>query len=135
MAQSPTPAAPAPEGPIHHPPLKGGQLAVATIVVALATFMTVLDTSIANVAIPTEQASVNNPLFNQQIDSTQSVLQLDTQSAHALFDADVNTQAAVMGLDDFFYISTFIFILMIPLIWITRPVKGEGGGDAAAGAH
>jgi DHA2 family multidrug resistance protein len=83
----------------------------------------------------TEQASVNNPLFNQQIDSTQSVLHLDTQSAHALFDAAVNTQAAMMGLDDFFYISTFIFILMIPLIWITRPVEGEGGGDAAAGAH
>jgi len=34
------------------PPLKGRQLVVATIVVALATFMTVLDTSIANVAIP-----------------------------------------------------------------------------------
>jgi DHA2 family multidrug resistance protein len=52
MAQSPAPPAPAPEAPIHHPPLKGGQLVVATIVVALATFMTVLDTSIANVAIP-----------------------------------------------------------------------------------
>jgi DHA2 family multidrug resistance protein len=35
------------------PPLKGGQLVLATIVVALATFMNVLDSSIANVAIPT----------------------------------------------------------------------------------
>src|SRR5580693_3490572 len=35
------------------PPLKGGQLVLATIAVALATFMNVLDTSIANVAIPT----------------------------------------------------------------------------------
>jgi len=33
-------------------PLKGGQLVLATVAVALATFMTVLDTSIANVAIP-----------------------------------------------------------------------------------
>ena len=44
------PAAPPPAPP---PPLKGGQLVLATIAVALATFMNVLDTSIANVAIPT----------------------------------------------------------------------------------
>ena len=35
------------------PPLRGRQLVLATIAVALATFMTVLDSSIANVAIPT----------------------------------------------------------------------------------
>src|SRR5471030_428080 len=38
--------------PAPQAPLKGGQLALATVAVALATFMTVLDTSIANVAIP-----------------------------------------------------------------------------------
>ena len=35
------------------PPLHGVKLVIATIVVALATFMIVLDSSIANVAIPT----------------------------------------------------------------------------------
>jgi DHA2 family multidrug resistance protein len=35
------------------PPLTGGKLVLATIAVALATFMNVLDSSIANVAIPT----------------------------------------------------------------------------------
>ncbi len=35
------------------PPLQGAQLVIATIVVALATFMIVLDSSIANVALPT----------------------------------------------------------------------------------
>jgi DHA2 family multidrug resistance protein len=82
----------------------------------------------------TEQASVNNPVFNQQIDSTQSLLHLNPQSAHALFDFTVNTQAAMMGLNDIFFISAVIFILIIPLIWITRPSKGGGGPDAA-GAH
>ena len=82
----------------------------------------------------TEQASVDNPVFNQQIGSTQSLLHLDTQSAHAMFDFTVNTQAAMMGLDDIFYISAVIFLLIIPLIWITRPGKGAGGADAA-GAH
>src|SRR5271155_1857278 len=45
---------PAASGPfIPPPPLTGGKLVLATIVVALATFMNVLDSSIANVAIPT----------------------------------------------------------------------------------
>src|SRR5216683_26252 len=34
-------------------PLTGGRLVLATLAVALATFMNVLDSSIANVAIPT----------------------------------------------------------------------------------
>src|ERR1700722_375549 len=40
-------------GPLTPPPLTGGKLVLATLAVALATFMTVLDSSIANVAIPT----------------------------------------------------------------------------------
>ncbi len=38
--------------PAAHPPLAGGTLALGTLVVSLATFMNVLDTSIANVSIP-----------------------------------------------------------------------------------
>ncbi|HTH74590.1 MAG TPA: DHA2 family efflux MFS transporter permease subunit, partial [Trinickia sp.] len=37
----------------HHPPLSGAQLVIGTIAVSLAVFMNVLDTSIANVSIPT----------------------------------------------------------------------------------
>ncbi|HLX00763.1 MAG TPA: DHA2 family efflux MFS transporter permease subunit, partial [Trinickia sp.] len=51
-APSAAPAAPA-APPAPPPPLQGAQLALATLAVALATFMNVLDTSIANVAIPT----------------------------------------------------------------------------------
>ncbi|HTD03960.1 DHA2 family efflux MFS transporter permease subunit [Undibacterium sp.] len=39
--------------PLAFPPLTGGKLVMATLAVALATFMNVLDSSIANVAIPT----------------------------------------------------------------------------------
>jgi DHA2 family multidrug resistance protein len=81
-----------------------------------------------------ESASINNPLFNQQIGKAESLLHLNTQSAYALFDSSLNTQAAMLGLNDIFYISAFIFVLIIPLIWITRPAKG-GAADAAAGAH
>src|SRR6201992_1273431 len=36
-----------------HPPLQGAKLVIGTIAVSLAVFMNVLDTSIANVSIPT----------------------------------------------------------------------------------
>ncbi len=83
----------------------------------------------------TEQANIDNPVFNETIASLQSHLHLGVQSAHALFDAMVTRQAAVMGLDDYFYASTFLFILIIPLIWITRPVKGGGDSAEASAAH
>ena len=46
------PAPAAPSGPPVFAPLQGGQLVLGTIALSLATFMNVLDTSIANVSIP-----------------------------------------------------------------------------------
>jgi len=40
------------QAPAAHPPLTGGTLALGTMVVSLATFMNILDVSIANVSIP-----------------------------------------------------------------------------------
>ena len=42
----------APVSPVEHPPLTGSALVMATIALSAATFMNVLDTSIANVSIP-----------------------------------------------------------------------------------
>ena len=39
-------------GPAEHAPLRGAQLAIGAVALSLATFMNVLDTSIANVSIP-----------------------------------------------------------------------------------
>ena len=48
------PAAPPapPTKPVAFAPLKGGELVLGTIALSLATFMNVLDSSIANVSIP-----------------------------------------------------------------------------------
>ncbi|HEX7436913.1 MAG TPA: DHA2 family efflux MFS transporter permease subunit, partial [Caldimonas sp.] len=52
LAASPA-AAPAPVRPgVVYPPLRGGQLVLGTFALSLATFMNVLDSSIANVSIP-----------------------------------------------------------------------------------
>jgi len=50
---APAPARPpAPPAVVAFPPLRGGALVLGTIALSLATFMNVLDTSIANVSIP-----------------------------------------------------------------------------------
>lgn len=41
-----------PNAPAEHPPLKGTPLVLGTVALSLATFMNVLDTSIANVSLP-----------------------------------------------------------------------------------
>lgn len=51
--QAPRPQAPIAPAPMSPPPLTGARLALGSFAVALATFMNVLDSSIANVAIPT----------------------------------------------------------------------------------
>jgi MFS transporter, DHA2 family, multidrug resistance protein len=82
----------------------------------------------------TEQANINNPAFMQSMQTTQAMFHVNEAQARGMFDFSVNTQAAMMGLDDIFFASAVIFILIIPLIWITKRAKG-GGGSAAAGAH
>src|ERR1700744_834867 len=47
------PAAPVPQAPVAAAPLKGGQLGITALVLALGTFMQVLDSTIANVSLPT----------------------------------------------------------------------------------
>jgi DHA2 family multidrug resistance protein len=83
----------------------------------------------------TEQASVNNPIYQSSIASSQTLLHLDQSQAQGLFDFNVTAQAAMLGLNDIFWISALIFLMIIPLVWVTRPVKGGGGGAAASGAH
>jgi DHA2 family multidrug resistance protein len=82
----------------------------------------------------TEVANSGNPVFAHQIEMIGSLLHSSKNAANGLFDSMLNTQAAMMGLNDIFYVSAIIFLLIIPLIWITRPVKGGGGAEAAA-AH
>jgi MFS transporter, DHA2 family, multidrug resistance protein len=83
----------------------------------------------------TEQSSINNPTFTSSIASSQSLLGINQNQASGLFDLNVTAQAAMLGLNDVFWISALIFLLIIPLIWFTRPVRGGGGAAASSAAH
>jgi DHA2 family multidrug resistance protein len=48
----------------------------------------------------------------------------------------VDQQSCMLAANDVFYISALIFLLLIPLVYLTRPTHaGAGSADAAAGAH
>ncbi|MDC6240803.1 MFS transporter, partial [Ralstonia solanacearum] len=55
--------------------------------------------------------------------------------ANGAIERVISQQAAMMGANDIFWISAVLFIVLIALIWLTRPAKSAGGAEAAAGAH
>jgi DHA2 family multidrug resistance protein len=60
---------------------------------------------------------------------------LSPEQALAQINRLVDQQAFMLAVNDVFYASALLFLLLIPLVWMTRPAKGGGGSDAAAGAH
>jgi DHA2 family multidrug resistance protein len=80
----------------------------------------------------TERASTFDPTFGQSMKQLGS-MGLDTPQGYSLFDRLVNQQAAQLGVNDLFYISSIIFLVLIALIWITKPER-SGGGDSSAAA-
>jgi DHA2 family multidrug resistance protein len=60
---------------------------------------------------------------------------LSLEQAMAQINRLVDQQAFMLAVNDVFYASAILFLLLIPLVWVTRPAKGGGGSDAAAGAH
>ena len=69
---------------------------------------------------------------------TLSVLQaagIKGDAALAVINRMVDTQAFTLAVDDVFLGAAVLFLLLIPLIWLTRPEKSAGASDAAAGAH
>ncbi len=53
----------------------------------------------------------------------------------AFFEHSLNAQAAMLGLNDIFWLSAVIFIAIIPLIWVTKPAKASAAAAAGAGGH
>ncbi len=60
---------------------------------------------------------------------------LTPQQALAQVNALANQQAFTMAATDLFYASAVLFVLLIPVIWLSKPAKAGGNADAAAGAH
>jgi DHA2 family multidrug resistance protein len=81
-----------------------------------------------------EQLSIYNPSFMESVVTLQKTLNVDLNKALASMEISMNAQAAMLGLNDMFWLSAGIFILIIPLIWITHPSKRSGSASAVS-AH
>lgn len=82
----------------------------------------------------TAQATPYTANFNDFVHASQNLLHLNTTESYGLFNLFVDIQADMLGLNDIFWISSIIFILLIPIIWITKPATGSHY-ETAATAH
>ena len=61
---------------------------------------------------------------------------LSTEQTLSQLNRMIDQQAATLAANDVFYASAAIFVMLIPLVWLSRPAKaGAGAAGAAAGAH
>lgn len=81
----------------------------------------------------TESTSVFNPGFDHQIQQL-TQLGLTPEQAHALLEQQVSVQAGVLGVNDMFWISAALFLVLIGMVWLARPAKAQAPVDAG-GAH
>jgi DHA2 family multidrug resistance protein len=47
----------------------------------------------------------------------------------------IDQQAHMLGANDIFFASALIFVGLIALVWLARPIRGGAGGPEAGGAH
>jgi MFS transporter, DHA2 family, multidrug resistance protein len=93
------------------------------------------DRTILHHAQLAEQTSVTNPNYVQALAGIQATLHASLFKAQALFETQLSAQAAMLGLNDVFWLSAVIFIVIIPMIWLTKPSKDGAASAAGAGGH
>ncbi|RQR50052.1 MFS transporter [Burkholderia sp. Bp9140] len=91
------------------------------------------DRTILHHARLAEQSSMSNPAYTSAIAQIHATLGGGMDQATAFFERSLNAQAAMLALNDLFWLSSIIFIVIVPLVWLTKP--GKGGGGMAGGAH
>jgi DHA2 family multidrug resistance protein len=83
----------------------------------------------------TESVSQSNFAASQVLTGLNSA-GLSAEQALAQVNRLVDQQAYSLAVNDVFFASSLIFLLLIPVVWLSRPKKATAGSaDAAAGAH
>ncbi len=60
---------------------------------------------------------------------------LDAAQSTALMNRLIDQQASMLSANDIFLASALLFLLLIGVVWLARPLKRGAAVDAAAGAH
>ena len=93
------------------------------------------DRAVLHHARLTEAINSGSPAASQYIQGLQgSGLTMD--QVMAAINRTIDVQAYMLSANDIFYASALLFIVMIPVVWLARPVKAsKAAAAAAAGAH
>lgn len=84
-----------------------------------------------------EHLTQSDPVASQAFSNLQAG-GFGTDQSYALVNRLVDQQAFMLSANDIFYASGVLFLALIVLIWFARPQQaggGDGGAEAAAGAH
>ncbi len=93
------------------------------------------DRAILHHAQLTEAVNSGSATATQYLQGLQST-GLSADQALAAVNRTIDVQAFMLGANDIFYASSLLFIALIGVIWLARPVKADAGAsEAAAGAH
>ena len=80
-----------------------------------------------------ESANIFNPIFNSSVSNLNTVGLGDDQ-AHRLIEQNLAAQAGVLGINDVFFASSLLFLVLIGFIWLSKPMRTTVPVDAGA-AH
>jgi DHA2 family multidrug resistance protein len=82
-----------------------------------------------------ERLTGDNPATTQALAAMQAN-GLTPDQSYAALNRLVDQQAFMLSANDIFYVSALLFLALIAVVWLARPVKGgASAGEAAAGAH
>ena len=84
-----------------------------------------------------ERLDPNGPVTAQALGALHSG-GTGTDQGYAILNRLVDSQAFMLSADDIFYVSGFIFLALIGLVWLATPQRmeaGAGAGAAASAAH
>ncbi|HXF79475.1 MAG TPA: DHA2 family efflux MFS transporter permease subunit [Usitatibacter sp.] len=81
-----------------------------------------------------ERINPYNPVSSQALSGIQSGGLSPDQSV-GLVSRLIDQQAAMMSANDIFLFSAWLFLALIAVVWLSKPVRAKGGGAQAAGAH
>ena len=92
------------------------------------------DRAVLHHARLTEAINNGSPAATQYIQGLQaSGLSMD--QALAAINRTIDVQAYMLSANDIFYASSLLFVGLIAVVWLARPVKSGAASEAAAGAH
>jgi MFS transporter, DHA2 family, multidrug resistance protein len=82
----------------------------------------------------TEYVSRSSTATQQYVQTLQSG-GLSLQQAGAAINRTIDVESHLLAANDLFWVSSILFLLMLGVIWLARPIKGKPSAEAAGGAH